>query len=146
LAVLELIEKTESQFSSIEKQQYCLAVAIFEEKIDCVEFVRKWDRISLEIEKLIQNTQISKTIFNEKTVEIVDSEDELSINETDFVKTDSANSFGINMLSGIAGFASGLFVKKSLKHLIEKIEQERGYKLTHEEIDSVKKAFKDSKE
>lgn len=52
LKALELLEKTESQFSTIEVQQYLLMTAVFERKIEPVEFVRKWDRLlTFEIEK-----------------------------------------------------------------------------------------------
>ncbi len=46
LAVLDMLEKKESDFSAIEKQQYELVLAVYESKIESVEFVRKWDKLS----------------------------------------------------------------------------------------------------
>ena len=50
-SVLVLLEKTALQLSAIEKQQYDLVVTVIERKIESVEFVRKWERLIIDLEK-----------------------------------------------------------------------------------------------
>lgn len=49
LAVLEVLEKEQSQLSALEQQQYVLTKEAFGNTLNTVEFIRKWDRLSYEI-------------------------------------------------------------------------------------------------
>ena len=69
LAVLDLLEKHQTQFSPLEKQQYDLVVSIFERKIEAVEFIRKWDRLLLEVEKEQEKLAEEKAAIEKKLAE-----------------------------------------------------------------------------
>ena len=60
LAVLALLDKDLSQLSELEQQQYQLINDLFARKFDALNFVRKWDKLSYQIEQAEKTAQHEK--------------------------------------------------------------------------------------
>lgn len=78
LSVLELLEKPQQQWNPGEQQQFGLIVELFDNQIGAVEFIRKWDRLTFEIEKAIQEVAILEKAEKGKRAQEKLSQEKLS--------------------------------------------------------------------